>query len=520
MTAASLLAGPLRAALAARAREAVERGGIAVARVEVAARDGAGLALFAAVACDAVACDAGARDAGATSRDEAGGSRAVRAAVDRARAADLAVGSGERFYWDQPSERRALAALGAVASVEASGAERLDVAAARARALFARIALAADGAPTELAPALVGGFAFEPEDGARGDWAGFAPLSFALPALGWARDGNRAHAFAAAAPGPGESPASLAARIEAALAPLAAALGDARVDDALRRPPATASAYTARPDRPHADYLAAVDAARDAIGVGALEKVVVARSLAVETDVPYDAVALLASLRRVHATSTVFAVARGDGVFAGATPERLLRIDGDRLATAALAGTAPRGRSPDEDDRLARALRESEKDQEEHAFVARDIEAVIAPFVERVERDEAPDLLALDGIQHLHTPIGGRLVARADGGRPHLFEIAARLHPTPAVGGAPRAAARAWIRAHERLARGWYAGGVGFATATGGGELRVALRSGLVRGAHARLFAGAGIVAGSVPENELAETRLKLRAMLSQLTEI
>ena len=103
---------------------------------------------------------------------------------------------------------------------------------------------------------------------------------------------------------------------------------------------------------------------------------------------------------------------------------------------------------------------------------------------------------------------------------PRLLEVAARLHPTPAVGGTPRDAAAAWLREHERLERGWYAGGVGFVGAQGGGELCVALRSGLVAGTRARLFAGAGIVGASVPEEELAETRLKLRTLLSQLTEI
>jgi len=132
---------------------------------------------------------------------------------------------------------------------------------------------------------------------------------------------------------------------------------------------------------------------------------------------------------------------------------------------------------------------------------------------------EAPGLLALAGIQHLETRFEARL--RSDlASRPHLLDLASRLHPTPAVCGTPRVSAADWLRRNEGLDRGWYAGGVGYVEARGGGELGVALRSGLLRGGSARLYAGAGLVAASVPAAELAETRLKLRTLLSQLTEI
>nr|MDJ0869801.1 chorismate-binding protein [Myxococcota bacterium] len=147
--------------------------------------------------------------------------------------------------------------------------------------------------------------------------------------------------------------------------------------------------------------------------------------------------------------------------------------------------------------------------------VVRALRAALAPHCRSLAVPEAPRLRRLDGIQHLETPIEGRLA-----GRRGLLALAGDLHPTPAVGGAPRDAALGWIARAEDLDRGWYAGPVGFLDAEGGGELAVALRAALLRGETARLFAGAGIVEGSQPEAELRETRLKLGALLAPLLEL
>jgi isochorismate synthase EntC len=192
-------------------------------------------------------------------------------------------------------------------------------------------------------------------------------------------------------------------------------------------------------------------------------------------------------------------------------------LSGSRVETAAVAGTAARGRNPEEDRRLADALRESKKEQAEHEVVLRSVREALDGLCE-LSGPEGPELLRLEGLQHLHTPLAGSLRRSARGA--HVLELAGRLHPSPAVGGAPLAPALSWIERHEGMDRGWYAGPVGFVDATGGGELHVALRSALVQGGEARLYAGAGIVAGSAPEAELRETRLKLRAVLAPLTEI
>jgi isochorismate synthase len=425
----------------------------------------------------------------------------------------------DRFYWEQPSADRALCGVGVLSRVETRGPDRFQHAADASRALFDALVLVGDRAPAWAGPLLVGGFAFEPDAVSMpgGPWQGFEPLSFGLPELLYVRDAEQA--WLTAAVQAGEAPQAAADRLIATVEACAAALSTDGRAPVLNHPPATATEYCARPDRPHALWLADVDAAVEAMRRGEFEKVVLARSLGVETDVAYEIASVLSSLRAVERSCTTFAVTRGERSFLGASPERLVRLDGDRLSTSALAGSAPRGRSPEEDERFARQLRESKKEQEEHAFVAREIAASLEPFCEDVAFPEAPGLLALDGIQHLETPFLARLRSEIDPS-PHLLELAAALHPTPAVCGTPRGCAARWLREHEQLERGWYAGGVGYIDARGSGELAVALRSGLLHGCSARLYAGAGLVEASQPEAELAETRLKLRALLSQLTEI
>ncbi len=144
----------------------------------------------------------------------------------------------------------------------------------------------------------------------------------------------------------------------------------------------------------------------------------------------------------------------------------------------------------------------------------RAVEEALAPLCARLAAPESPELLRLDGIQHLYTPFEGEPRNPRDA---HLLRVAARLHPTPATCGAPRDAARAFLAEHEGLERGWYAGGVGWLAPAGEGELAVPLRCALLRGRRATLHAGAGIVEGSDPRAELAETRLKLQAALGAL---
>ncbi len=275
------------------------------------------------------------------------------------------------------------------------------------------------------------------------------------------------------------------------------------------------------------EHRANVIAALDALAPNAepgLSKVVLAHAVEVRRTRPFDPAKLLERLGRAHPSCFLFSVrpAPGAPVFLGASPERLARVetrpgtdDGEprrRVLSGALAGSAARGATPEEDRQLGRGLLESAKDREEHAIVGDMIASALAPLCTELEHGGEPVLEKLANVQHLYTPVTGRL---ADGVT--LFDAVGALHPTPAVGGMPRAEALAAIRRLEARPRGLYAGVVGWADLDGNGDAAVAIRSALVDGARARVFAGGGIVPTSDPDVEVEETRLKLAAVLGAM---
>jgi salicylate biosynthesis isochorismate synthase/menaquinone-specific isochorismate synthase len=208
----------------------------------------------------------------------------------------------------------------------------------------------------------------------------------------------------------------------------------------------------------------------------------------------------------------VFAVGRGDATFVAASPELLIRREGQRASTVALAGSARRSADPAVDDHLGEQLLHSDKDREENAIVVRRIARALRPLSVWVTAAPEPALVRVANIQHLGTPIRAQLASPLG-----AVELAGALHPTPAVGGEPGTVAARLIPALEGLDRGWYAGPVGWTDAVGDGELCVALRCALLRGAVARLYAGCGIVRDSDPAAELAESEIKLGALLPLL---
>ncbi|HEX3729969.1 MAG TPA: isochorismate synthase [Opitutaceae bacterium] len=260
-------------------------------------------------------------------------------------------------------------------------------------------------------------------------------------------------------------------------------------------------------------YAAAVGAALERIGTGGLEKVVLARAKELPTGSALHPLRALNGLRQRFADCYAFSVANGRGQsFIGASPERLLRADAGLVLSEALAGSARRGTTASEDAALAAALRRDDKERREHRLVVESIAGALRELGLRPEFPAEPALRRLANVQHLHTPVRA---PRPAGVR--LLDVLARLHPTAAVGGAPRAAALAGIREWERFPRGLYAGALGWIDAADRGEFLVGLRSALIDGDRATLYAGAGIVAGSSPEKELAETEMKFQVMQEAL---
>jgi salicylate biosynthesis isochorismate synthase/menaquinone-specific isochorismate synthase len=251
-------------------------------------------------------------------------------------------------------------------------------------------------------------------------------------------------------------------------------------------------------------FEARVNRALEVISAGRLQKVVMARAVEAKGGQPFNLVEVLARLREQNPRCVTFLFrAPGGTAFLGATPETLCRVEGRVLETEALAGSAAPGQ--------AQELGGRDKERREHDSVVRYILAALQPMAEHVFADSEPALLTLKNVVHLRTGIRARL---REGVNP--ANVLAVLHPTPAVAGFPRDHSLGFLREHEALDRGWYAGPIGW-IGPSGAHIAVALRSALVRGDQARLFVGAGIVEGSSAEAEWRETEMKSLAMLRAL---
>jgi menaquinone-specific isochorismate synthase len=239
-----------------------------------------------------------------------------------------------------------------------------------------------------------------------------------------------------------------------------------------------------------------------------LRKVVLARDVHASADCPIDARVLLGRLAARYPGCYTFAV---DGLV-GATPELLISKNGWEVSSLVLAGTAPRGPTQAEDSDLARVLLGSAKENEEHGYAAASLRDTLSPLCAAIYVTPRPELIRLPNVQHLGTRVRGTLAAARS-----ALTLVAAVHPTAAVGGTPTDAAVEVIRELESMDRERYAGPVGWVDADGNGEWGIALRCAQLDGRRARLFAGCGIVAGSDPAAELAETESKLRPMRNAL---
>jgi len=416
--------------------------------------------------------------------------------------------------FEQPDRgEAALATLGEVAHLRASGPDRFAVVADRWRGMSA----AAVADPTEglgSGPIAVGGFAFAPDGGGAPHWAGFEPASLIVPEVALTRRAprrDRGDARAevrltlAAMAHPDDLAEELMARLERRLAELR----DAPLP---LLDPAPAGRYQVASAMPPEHYEAAVASAVRLIEQGELEKVVLAREVQVHAPRAYDPAAVFGVLRDAFPSCFVFCAGRGDATLVAASPELLVRREGHRVSTLALAGSTRRSADPAVDDHLGEQLLRDESYREEHAIVARRIERALRPHAVWVAAAPEPELVRIANIQHLATPIRAQLADPIE-----TLKLVGLMHPTPAVGGEPAEPALRQIPALEGLDRGWYSGPVGWTDGAGDGEFCVALRCALLHGGVARCYAGNGIVRDSDPAKELAETEIKLQALLPLL---
>jgi isochorismate synthase len=411
----------------------------------------------------------------------------------------------DRMYWTRPSEAFSLAGFGSVITLEERGVDRFP-AMDRGWAELRDGALVDDPSAGErgVGPLVMGGFAFEP-DGPRTDrWRDFPAARLFVPRVHLTVVGEICWVTASLL---------VESSGDADIEPSALIALRRRVVDAAtsrrRTPSGVASTATLAPvdARPAPAWGAAVNAAVTEIRAGALEKVVLAREVRLAAPRDFDVVETVRQLRSAHQASYVFAYWHGGSAFVGASPELLVSLDGREVHASSLAGSVRRGATPASDAALASELLASAKDLVEHEVVRRALQEGLAEMCDDVVADDEPSLLSLPQVHHLYTDVRGVL---RDGGS--LLGVAGHLHPTPAVGGAPRDAALHFIREHEGIDRGWYAGPIGWVQPERG-ELAVALRSALITRNEASLFAGCGIVADSDPDAEYAESLLKLQPM-------
>jgi salicylate biosynthesis isochorismate synthase/menaquinone-specific isochorismate synthase len=420
--------------------------------------------------------------------------------------------AGEQWFLLEEPDRGswALAGTGEAVSLRAAGPGRFSSVAASWRAMCARAVCDPADEPAGGDPVAVGGFAFAPDGGGAPHWRGFEPASLTVPELTLIREQRGGEPYVrmaiAVLANPDDLPEELLAGVERRLSEL-------RQAPLPMLDPAPTGRFQVASAMPPEHYEQAVTRATEMIAAGELEKIVLAREVQIHAPSDYDPAALFGVLRREFPSCFVFCAGRGDAALIAASPELLVRRQGQRVSTIALAGSTRRSADPAVDDHLGEQLLRDASYREEHAIVARRIERTLRPHSVWVTAAPEPELVRMANIQHLGTPIRAQLAAPMD-----ALELAGLMHPTPAVGGEPLAQAAPLIPALEGLDRGWYAGPVGWTDASGDGEFCVALRCALLRGNVARCYAGNGIVRDSEPASELAETEIKLQALLPLLS--
>jgi isochorismate synthase len=434
-------------------------------------------------------------------------------------------GAARSFFWQSAWDHGLILAIGTARELRGRGASRMasvrDGWAALSRDLVTGAAAAASLSSGD-GPLAIGAFAFSPDDTAS---------ERRLPdALMWVPALQvRGRVPASAAPA-GDVPAEL--RLNAMLFhdsdPEQVADGLVRLAERCLRwedgreqapwahpaEPARERTYTSA-ELPAADeWRKLVRHATDHIRDGHIEKVVLAREFRVTASAPFDVPAAVHRLRTGNPGTTLFAIDHERYTFLGATPEYLVRVDNRGVHALGLAGTTPRGATPAQDAAFESELVGSAKIQHEHDVVVRMLDDALRESCVEVKTEAPRSVVKLANVQHLSTKIRGRLPEDSPAG---ILDLVDRLHPTPAVGGHPREESLSWLAANEGLDRSWYGGVVGWTDQFGQGQFGVAIRSALLDGRSASLYAGCGIVADSDPEAEYAETCAKLRPMMSAL---
>ena len=421
---------------------------------------------------------------------------------------------GPRGFWARAD--RWVAHSGAVATLSVNGSasgNRFAAMEAEARDLLdaPNGVDDASGVPNRF----YGGFSFRSDHAAVDLWSGFTPALFHLPEFEFEGGGGRpARLVARAMVGPDEQEADRALlRLTTRAERLAAGLREHDGSGGYSSDNGQVTVASTRTESERSVWEAAVTDALAAISSGQVSKVVLARTIDVITESRLDPVEVVQHLWEENRGSHVFLFEPADGCpLVGAAPETVATMSRREFHATAVAGTVARGETPEEQAALAARLLASEKDAVEHRIALDDMVARLGPLAHEVHAQPEPHVLTLARIQHLETEIRARVPEEST-----VLKVLEALHPTPAVCGLPRDDALEFLSRKEPFERGWYSGPVGWFDVEGNGVFAPALRCAVARDHEWRLFAGAGIVAGSDPRLEWEETSIKFEPVLRAL---
>ncbi|MCU6602650.1 isochorismate synthase [Peribacillus frigoritolerans] len=412
--------------------------------------------------------------------------------------------AGERFFWEDPAKEITITGLGNVKKLKAaSNAERYR------EVEKSWIKLQNDAVKTGVTdveatgPLLFGGFSFDYETDSTLLWNQFGDNLFYIPAFMLSIVGKQAYLTTNLLCSPDDSEKLFIDMINER---------EAFLFESLDGNGLGANSLVMQREVEPEEWKRTVAEAVQEIKTTDLDKIVLARELRLGFERSIDSGKVLEQLIAEQPLSYIFSLEAGGDCFVGATPERLIKKQGNKVFSTCLAGSMRRGKDEQEDVCLGEELLHDQKNLQEHQYVVSMISNAFDSVCEKVMVPAGPTLMKNRHIQHLYTPVRGISKEGVT-----IFEFVENLHPTPAMGGLPKEKAVVRIRELEGLERGFYAGPLGWVDTYGNGEFAVGIRSALIQNNEASLFAGCGVVEDSTPESEFRETGIKFNPMLSAL---
>ncbi|WP_066310844.1 isochorismate synthase MenF [Bacillus sp. FJAT-29814] len=411
---------------------------------------------------------------------------------------------GERFFWKDPSDEILLIGLGITHQIQSDQAADRFVHVEQEWERFLKDSIVFNpDSEIGVGPVIFGGFSFDPYKEKTRLWSQYAESLFYLPVYMVSIIRGQAYLTTNIVCTPDDNHTLMAKMLDERNQLLASLYQSADSDPA--------ELLETREISPEA-WKEAVTGIVNELNDGPLKKVVLARELRLKFDSKVEAGMVLERLNEQQHESYIFALEANGDCFLGASPERLVKKQGNEIFSTCLAGSISRGKTTEEDAMLGEQLLHDQKNLIEHQYVVEMIKEALEEYCDQIILPEKPRLMKNRDIQHLYTPVIGKC-----GNNTSLLLLVERLHPTPALGGLPKQEAVEKIRQVEELDRGFYAAPIGWLDYQGNGEFAVAIRSGLIQGSEASLFAGCGVVADSDSESEYLETGLKFRPMLRAL---